>query len=365
MSSRSRLGGVLVVEIERERGVVELRAHPVGAAKGAGELHLLDDFRGEDFAGLIVPGEGLQQLFVAEELFKHLRGHFDEVAFGGEAGEAGPLGLAAEDGVHQVAELVEEGDDVGVLQQAGIVGIACGEVADERGFRHGAAADAGDDGRGGEPFVLALARMHVEIEAADGPAAVEDLEDGDGRVPGGRAGRTELDFEEARGGLEDAGLDLRVGEVGADGLGVEVEGGAAELLVPVAAAGDVDARSGSGWRLRAKSRTSSMLAAGALAAGLVELGEEGADIGGRAHHLVGGGQIGPAAEAEDGGDLLAGGEQVKENLLVGRIGAGVVGEEHALARSSGLDGEGHHRLHLGRVGGEGDAALGVGLWRAM
>ncbi len=33
-------GGVLIVQIERERGVVKLRAHAVGAAEGAGELHL-------------------------------------------------------------------------------------------------------------------------------------------------------------------------------------------------------------------------------------------------------------------------------------------------------------------------------------
>ncbi len=78
-------GGVLVVEIERERGVVELGADPVGAAKCAGELHFLDGFGGEHFAGLIVLREGLEELFVAEELFEHLRGDLDEVAFGGEA----------------------------------------------------------------------------------------------------------------------------------------------------------------------------------------------------------------------------------------------------------------------------------------
>ena len=77
--------------------------------------------RGKRFAGLIVLGKGLEQLLVAEELFEHLRGHLDEVALGGEAGDARPLGLAAENGVHQVAELVEVGHHVGVLQQARIV----------------------------------------------------------------------------------------------------------------------------------------------------------------------------------------------------------------------------------------------------
>ena len=80
----------------------------------------MDGLGGEHLAGLVVLGEGLEQLLVAEELFQHLRRHLDEVALGGKAGDARPLRLAAQDGVHQVAELVEEGDHVGVLQQAGI-----------------------------------------------------------------------------------------------------------------------------------------------------------------------------------------------------------------------------------------------------
>jgi hypothetical protein len=56
-----------------------------------------------------------------------------------------------------------------------------------------------------------------------------------------------------------------------------------------------------------------VLAAGAVEAGCVELGQEGADVGGRAHHLVGGGQVGPTAEAEDGGNLLPRGQQVEKN----------------------------------------------------
>ena len=102
-----------------------------------------------------------------------------------------------------------------------------------------------------------------------------------------------------------------------------------------------------------------VLAARAFAAGLVEPGQKGAHIGGRAHHLVGGGQVGPTAEAENGGNLLPCGKQVEQNLLVGRVGAGVVGQKHALAQR-GVGGKGHHRLHVGRVGGEGDAAFGVG-----
>ncbi len=126
--------------------------------------------------------------------------------------------------------------------------------------------------------------MHVEIEATDGLADLYDVKYGYGGVPGRSAGGTELDFEEASGGLEDAGLDLRVGEVGADGLGVKVEGGAAELLVPVGTAGDVnrhgDGGHGGGLALAGEVEDELELAAGAFGAGLVELGEEGADVGG-------------------------------------------------------------------------------------
>ncbi len=213
------------MQVEREGCVVELGADPVCAAKRAGAFHLLDGGAGEDFAGLVVLCEGLEELFVAEEFFEHLRGDFDEVAFSGEAGEAGPLGLAAEDGVHEVAELMEERDDVGVLHEAGVVCGGLREVADEGGFRHVAAFDAGDDGRGGEPLVLAFAGVHVEIETTNLHSTFNDVKDADGRVPALRIGAAEFDFEEACGGIEDALLDLRVREVGADGLRVEVDSG--------------------------------------------------------------------------------------------------------------------------------------------
>ena len=92
-----------------------------------------------------------------------------------------------------------------------------------------------------------------------------------------------------------------------------------------------------------------MLAVGALAAGLVQFGQERAHIGCRAHHLVGGCQIGPTAKAQHSGNFLPGGQQVQQNLLVGRVGAGVVGQEHALAQR-GAGGIGHHRLHVGLIG---------------
>ena len=57
-----------------------------------------------------------------EELLQHLRRHFDKIAFGRDAAHACPCLLATENRMHQMPELVEEGDDVAVLHQAGIVG---------------------------------------------------------------------------------------------------------------------------------------------------------------------------------------------------------------------------------------------------
>ena len=203
---------------------------PVGAAKRARLLHFPDDFGRERLSGLIVLREGLQQLFIAEEFFEHLRWNFDEVAFGGEAGKACPLRVAAEDGVHEVAELVEERDDVGVLQEAGIAAIAsgvrggwAGKVADERGFRQVAAAHAGDDRGGGEPFVFALARVHVEIETADDlrPSSKTSKTETAGSHAGAVDGRNST-LKSCAAVSSTPASTLLVGEVGAHGLRVEI-----------------------------------------------------------------------------------------------------------------------------------------------
>ena len=110
--------------------------------------------------------------------------------------------------------------------------------------------------------------MHVEVEAAHNPTVLDDLKDRNGGIPAGGRRAAKLDFEEPRRRLQHARLNLRVGEVGAYGLRVEVEGRTAELLIPVGAAGYVDGRQF--WlALAGKRENQLMLAAGALAAGLV------------------------------------------------------------------------------------------------
>src|ERR1035437_8420492 len=128
--------------------------------------------------------EGLQKVFVAEKFFKHLRRHFDKVAFSRKPREPRPLCMADDDRMHQVAELVKESNDVGVLQQPGIAAVATRKVANESSLRQRAPANSGNDGRGGEPLVLAVARMHVEIEAAHVLVGLKYVEHRNRLVPG-------------------------------------------------------------------------------------------------------------------------------------------------------------------------------------
>ena len=53
-----------------------------------------------------------------------------------------------------------------------------------------------------------------------------------------------------------------------------------------------------------------------------DFAQEAAHVGGGAHHLVDGGEVGPTAEAEELGHLLAEAEEVVEDLLVGGVSRG-------------------------------------------
>jgi hypothetical protein len=71
-----------------------------------------------------------------------------------------------------------------------------------------------------------------------GRVVVEDVEGFDAGGPdGGVFGACKGDTEEFAGGGEDTGFDLLVGEIGTDGLRVEVVAGAAILLFPEARVG--------------------------------------------------------------------------------------------------------------------------------
>ncbi len=269
-----------------------------------GSNHAGEDVEGDGLAGLVVAGEGADEFGVFEELFEHLGGDFDEVAFSGDAGLAGPALAAAEDLVHEVAELMEASDDVGVLQEAGVGGGGLREVANERGFGELMVEDAADEGALAEPLALAFAGVHVEVDAADGlgvggggRVVVEDGEGFDAGGPDGGVFCAEEDYaEEFAGGGEDAGFDLLVGEVGADGLGVEVVAGAAVLLFPEAGVGEGKGE-GVGVAFADEGFELGELLLGGIKGGGFDFVEERAHVGGGTHHLVDGGEVGPAAKA--------------------------------------------------------------------
>ena len=166
----------------------------------------------------------------------------------------------------------------------------------------------------------------------------------------------EGDVEEARGGGEDAGLHLVVGEVGADTLRVEVELRAAVLLAPIAGVGCADGGE-AGLLLLREGEQLGVFAGRGGARDLVHLVDEILDTGGRADHLVGGGEVGVMGVAESGGQLLARGKEISQHLDVGGIGALVVGQVHSAAQI-GVGGEGETGRTSGCVGGEGVGAVG-------
>ncbi len=138
-------------------------------------------------------------------------------------------------------------------------------------------------------------------------------------------------MEEPRRGFEYALLYRVIRKVGTDRLGVEVEGFAAVLLIPIAAVAALERRQ-SGLLLAGKGEHHLVFPLGSGARSLLQLADKLLQVGGRSHHLVGGRQIGPGGKAEDGGNLLPHREQIKQQRPVSRVSAGVVGAEHAQAQ---------------------------------
>src|SRR3984957_2113289 len=164
-----------------------------------------------------------EDLRAANPFFEHLRGSFDEIGFHGDTADTGPLLLTTKDVVHEVTEFMEEGFDVAVINETGIRGGGYGEVADEDSLGQLLAADAVEPRRHFGVAVFAGARMHVEIEAADGLAAVDDDPGFHGEIPRGNIlFLLEADVEEVGAGVEDSLLHPHEGEVRTDGLRVEV-----------------------------------------------------------------------------------------------------------------------------------------------
>src|SRR2546430_10380199 len=103
--------------------------------------------------------------------------------------------------MHEMAELVQEHHHVAVLHQARVTGRAAREVAHQYTLGQLSAVDTVGERLGGEPLVLACARMHVQVDAAEPHLAVEDVVGGDRRMPGAHCGhRFDVDMKQRRGG---------------------------------------------------------------------------------------------------------------------------------------------------------------------
>ena len=114
-----------------------------------------------------------------EELFEGLGGDFDEVAFSRESGEAGPLRVSAEEGVHEVAELVQVGDDVGVLHEAGVPPRRRRPVVGGPSIKIFGLGEVADEGGLGEEALLADTVTESAEETTDlMPAVLASLETG-------------------------------------------------------------------------------------------------------------------------------------------------------------------------------------------
>ena len=68
------------------------------------------------FSHLVMTRHHFQRLLIPDPIFEHLTRSLDEVPLDGRSGESDGLGFCA-DAVHHVAELVEEGLDLVVVQQ--------------------------------------------------------------------------------------------------------------------------------------------------------------------------------------------------------------------------------------------------------
>ena len=124
-----------------------------------------------------------QRVVAPRPLLEHLRRRLHEIPLGRGARDGLPLPLPSEDGVQQMAELVEEGHHVAVLHEARIARLAAREIADQARFRDLNARDAVPDSEIRRVVVLPRPRVEVQVEPADHPAVLPHLVGLDTRIP--------------------------------------------------------------------------------------------------------------------------------------------------------------------------------------
>ncbi len=112
---------------------------------------------------------------------------------------------------------------------------------------------------------------------------------------------------------------------------IEVEGGAAELLVPIAAAGDVDGRQ-LRLPLAGEVENQFVLAPRAVRLASFSLARNERTLAAEPIIWSAVARSAQLRKPSTVGDLLPRGQQIEQYLLVGRVGAGVLGQKHALAQ---------------------------------
>jgi hypothetical protein len=136
-----------------------------------------------------------RMLGVPGPLLEHLAGGLDEVPLGRDAAESDPLLLPGEDVVDEVAELVEERDDVVVLHQP-----RSRSCRRERPRAAARPVDPGDEVELRGVLELALAGVQVEVDPPERlvPVGAIDVVCRDRLVPDdGVGGRLVAQAEEA------------------------------------------------------------------------------------------------------------------------------------------------------------------------
>jgi hypothetical protein len=163
----------------------------------------------------LVGGEAAEHAGVPGPLLEELGGRLDEVPLGGDAREPHPVVASGDDVVDQMAELVEQGDDVAMLHEL------AGEVADEDSFCQLTARDPAHEVELGGVLVLALSRVQVEMDTSYGTPLGRDVVDRDVAMPpSGLGHRGVHQPEQAAGDVQHSVGHLLEVEVPADLLGI-------------------------------------------------------------------------------------------------------------------------------------------------
>ena len=313
------------VQVVRDGGVGGLVGHPASAPEGARPVHPDHQVRRNRLAGFVIAGKRGQHLRTVHPLLEHLRRSFDEVPFHGDAADAGPLLLAAQDPVHQMAELVEERHHIAELHQPGI---SCGrgrKIAHQDRFRDLLAANSIENRRHLSVAKFSWTRMHIQIETADHLAVVDRIPGFDRRIPGRDVFfLAEGQVEELGRGVEHSLFHLRVRQVAAYRLRVEIVLSAADELAEVGALIVSDLlRVGIGFLLLRQQHLEFAQHQGARCG--IHAFDEARDIRAIHDHFIGGVVVCPRGIAEQRGNLVAGLHHLLEHIAVFRIRPGVEG----------------------------------------